>query len=270
MAYLSINGLTVDVARANPVKARRKTKGRERTGITGDVTEARRGSKGAWDITTIPLPPNEAESLENLLLGRGHRWTLAGDLASSGAAGIRSHAAALVVRYTFAGAPYAGTDGAYQIRIFSGTTVDFRAGLTGARWTILASKGSAFTGVRSSGNAWRGGIDQGVTSYPWVSRQGNGDVRLEGKLDDGSNAFQDYGQLVALPWLAPDAHMKAWTAWTTRRWGPLPLLDCSGDFIPQTAIFARARFAQSTHSRAANTSGTVQPRRALSFTLTEA
>lgn len=271
MAFCTIHGLTVGVTRASPHRARRRARGRARRGAaTGDETEARRTSKEAHELVTDSMPPDEAESLENLLLGRGHVWTLAYDLASSGAAGIRQHAAAQVFTFLNTGAPYAGTDGAYQTRILSGQALDFIAGLTASRWTFLVSKGTDFYAFRSTGNHSKNGAIVASSSLPWCSRQSNGDVRLEGKNDAGVNANADFGQIVALPWLAPDTHVNAWTAWTTRRWGRLPVLDVSGSMIKRAAIFARAAFSQSGIDRASS-SGTFQSnRRVVSFALTEA
>lgn len=273
MAYVVLNGLTVKIARSQVPRVKRRTRGRDRVGITGDHTEARRASKwGPWECVTPPMSPDEAESLENLLLGKAHVWDLVGNVASSGGAGIRSSTTALA-QFKFAGGPYSDTA---NYLLASAGTQDFVCGLSGSRWTaMINAKPSGevayeWYAFRSAGNYFRSGVLQGATTLPWFSRQSNGDGRFLGENNAAAFAALPIAAIVAMPWLVPDAQLASLTTWLTRRWGPSPLIDISGTFLPPTALFARGAVTASTHSRGQDATAYKDNRRAVAFTLMEA
>lgn len=278
MAYLKIHGWTIKLARAAPVELSKVAFGRQRTGLTGFKTSTELvPKKSEWTCSTVPMIAEEAEALEQMLQGTQHVWDFVGSVASGGAAGMRQHAAtaARPFNFIFTGGPF--SDVSY-LRVVSSYYIDLQTPLidagTGTPWTILAVRrpvAGAFHAYvfRSAGNYWYDGVLQGSMTLPWLAKQTNGDVRLSGLTDAGANANNDIAQLVVAPYEVPDAVIPTLGAWVTRRWGSSPILDVSGDFIPQTYALCNAALKQAT-LRKATTAGTYAANmRSVSFTLRE-
>lgn len=227
MPYMRVGGITVGVASA---RKRHPAVGRRRTSGRGAQEDTRRGdrSKDEWDIGTSPLPAAEAESLSAILTGFSHVWSLDGSWASSGSAGVRAQNG---LRFIFGGGPFAGS--ANYTRVETGVDVDF-VGNLGDLWTVLVVRKDTtwkHYAFRSTGDYAVNGVVQADPTLPWFTKQSNGDLRFSGLTDAGANANLDLGQIVAIPAVLPDTHVVAATAWLTRRWAAMPVLDVSGSFL---------------------------------------
>lgn len=273
MSYLKIaGGLVVQVAVGTPTK-KRVTSGRSRTGAkTGDVTETRAASRWSWDFSTIPMLAAEADSLERLLLGDFHVWDCDGTWSSSGGAGLVAATAPNTVRLLFTGpAPFTGV-----IQVQSAQLMTLRGNLPAAAWSALVVVTTGGVAhhycVRSAGNYWKDGVDQGAAAPGWWSTNVP-EVSIFGKNDAGANAAINLGQIVAFPWLLPDAHAKALTSWVTRKWpvspaydSRSPVFEVSGDFLDRAYASATAKLGD-VHVQPV---AAVANMRSVSFTLRQA
>lgn len=200
MAYLRIAGHIVTVGA--PDGSRRQTFG----GALGQSAKAyavdgRRERRREIRDATRCLSRPDADSVANLIVGRGHSWTFDSDLyASTGLGPTPGHTAHLAID--------AGWNGGAVI-VRSGGAIAFAAQLDDA-WTVLVKifdvDGLWHTyGITSDGRQWKDGVAGvyfGGTAPVVVA---GGSAQLQAFTVAGAAADMTFDDLVVLPWLASPA-----------------------------------------------------------------
>ncbi|RJS14611.1 hypothetical protein DRW03_34605 [Corallococcus sp. H22C18031201] len=216
MPFLSLNGLSVPV-----VEARRKQVniGSDSRAFGGAYRLGRRAVRQEWEFKTGPLPVPEAAALRGLISGDGHALSFDGDTYSSRGLGQGGGGGVVVLGGRYVNA----------LRLPSATSATWGMQL-GATWTTLHHRfdGAASTWrhfvSRSDGLRWMDGAPSATGGGLTVS---SGSLTLLGAV-----GLTDFDDVVALPFLVPDAWLEPLRAWhVARPWSALPYLSASGDFV---------------------------------------
>lgn len=191
MAFLTLNGITVQVADGSFKKDVDVVGGGRERALSGALRSTFIANKRKWSGATAPLPPAEAEAWRRLLLGECDAVGWDANL------------------YSGRGLPPAVSTGAarsstapvkFGLYLSVGTTPVVYNFALGAVWSYSVWRNNAGAWqhyiVRSDGAKWFAGGRNDATVAP-LAVDGTGNVTLP--------ASQKYDELVVFPFLVPDA-----------------------------------------------------------------
>ena len=242
MAFLRINGWTVPVFDATPVR-KHDRQGRRGRSFRGQARDARRHVRRSWRCRACFLDHGDAVALERLLLGEGHLIDFARGVEASTslmpAPGYGQSVRLLPSSWGAYGRGLASIDDAA-----TGTILAYDAQV-GDDWTVLVRRldgaSQEFIGYaqRSDGTSYVDGAASATFGMPstaggeafrFVVR--GGVVEL---VKDGSASSEQIDDLVILPWVATDGQLAAWTSRTADvpKWGQMPVLRVDGNMVDE-------------------------------------
>lgn len=229
MAFLTINGIDVEVAAATPPTAGIEEVGERVRAFDGTLRVSRHALKQSFEFTTPPMLRADATALRRLLMGEGHAWSFDSNLYSS--KGLGGSSVTNAVQQASGSSKFGA--GRLQVGATTGT-ITFAAAL-GSTWSAgfwRSTNGTSWTHylVRSDGAKWVDGSRSDGTSTTWLSVS-SGSLTLA----NGTGSAVYYDDLYALPFLTADS------------WGPmlgvatspfsaLPALTVTGDLIEGSSL----------------------------------
>lgn len=247
MAFLTINGIDVEVAASSPPAATSEEVGERVRAFDGTLRVSRHAIKLSYEFTTPPMSRADATALRRLLMGEGHAWSFDSTLYSSKGLGGSS--------VTNAGQQASGSSkfGAGRLQVGATTgTITFAASL-GSTWSVglwRSTDGTTYTHylVRSDGAKWVDGTRSDATATTWLSVSG-GSLTIANTT--GTAVY--YDDLVALPFLTADT-WGPMLGVATSAFSALPSLSVTGDMVEGTTTCIGA--ADSYEVLAASVDGT--------------
>lgn len=276
MPFLRINGHQVFVRDATPVRKVTKA-GRRGRSFRGVQRDARRAVRRAWDMQAVILESEDANALMGLLWGEGHQFDFADGLQASTGLGPRPGYGAVRVNAQAYGA---NGRGVLQVPAVAGRFLQYDAQLRDDEWTLLWSTYAGFTWngsvKRSDGVGYRNGARNDNVGEPGGLSPDGVVVRVtDGVVDliNSSATVRNMDDLVVLPYKMTETMMAAVSQPVTNgKFGPCPVLVCSGDFFGGRTTFCVAEVQGSGFSGRASTIpgiGWVSNAQVVRFTLME-
>jgi hypothetical protein len=256
MPFLALSGWEVPIADGQASQV--EVGGRARSAsLWGTPRAAPRLSVRRWDLTTRTLAPEDADALEALLGGVGHVCAFDSGLdASTGLRPDRGYRAKLLPSSgAFAGA----------VEVLASGTLVYDAQL-GDRWTVTLRtyEGSAWVPytVRDDGAKWASGVRNDSATTSWLS-VASGKVTLS-----PGGAARRFDDLAIFAWRSSASQIVAHHA-RTAGFSRLPLLELSGDLVPDAAVTVAAEIEDQDYVQRVGDAGWESNARSLGFTLTE-
>lgn len=217
MSTLIINSIEVPLAAAGGGSRSFVRIGGRGRAFNGTLRRTERVRKQEWNVATLPVTAAEATAFDGLLEGDGHVWSFDTDLYSS--KGLAATGGTTAIGATSPTPKF----GAGRLDITTGT-VTFPCQLP-STWTVLVWRWNIPTTswgrwlFDSTGAKYLSGASTGTTTSWFAVTSGSPQLIGAGHFDD----------LVALPFLVPDAWKATWTQVTAPVFSALPSLSVSGD-----------------------------------------
>lgn len=253
MSFISINGYKVLIANATP-RAKTMRRGRRGRSFRGQMRDARRYVRRAWDITAVVLSREEGDALERLVCGEGHFFDLQdGFQAATGLSpvtggvlsGMQLRAAGWgAFGHGFVHTPLASTTG---VLLSWDPQLD-------SEWTVILRRYNGVPNVwqgcalRSDGVAYVNGVPSATFGLPSAEggtgifpRVTDGIVEI---VKDGVSQTELIDDVVVLPYRAAPTMMVAFTnpVASSAKFGPCPLVRVTGDFCGGQTILCVGDF----------------------------
>tara|TARA_Y100000310_G_scaffold292510_1_gene321303 strand:+ start:754 stop:1512 length:759 start_codon:yes stop_codon:yes gene_type:complete len=218
MAFLEFMGYTVEIADGEAVESQIEFGDTHRS-FNGTLLQTRRAIKREWELLTAPYIQAEATAIRKLLQGYGHHWSFDVNMYSSKGLNEKS------------GTATTPSGGKFNDKLDVTADVQFATELTDD-WTALLYRYDGadwvYYAVTSEGDEWEDGV-KGSYDTSWMSVDGDGDLQLD---ISGAN---DYDDVVAFPFLAPDQMIEDFHGETVA-FPDLPQLRIGGDIIPESTL----------------------------------
>jgi hypothetical protein len=256
MPFLALCGWEIPIADGQASQIEAGGRGRS-VSLWGTPRAAQRLSVRRWDLTSRILSQEDADALQELLGGIGHVLPFDTGLdASTGLAPERGYRAKLLPSSgAFAGA----------VEVLASGTLVYDAQL-GDRWTVTlwTYEGGAWVPytVRDDGAKWASGVRNDTATTSWLS-VASGALTLS-----PGGAARRFDDLTILPWRSSAAQIAAHHA-RTAGFPRLPLLELTGDLVPDAAVTVSAELEEQEGVQAQLEDGWEAGARRVSFTLTE-
>ena len=207
MAFLQINGVTIDVADGGASVGYEKFGAVDRS-YMGKLRGTRRSKVRRWSISTIVSDPAVAAAIEGMINGDGQVWSFDNDLYSSKGLGPQS---GYGVTVSATGGKYGG-----HVSVDSGTSLIFDPSLGAVPFTVMIWKKSGATwdhyGIDSLGVQYKNGaVHAPIVAddvLNWFT-QSLSTFAIEGKTQAGVAAAAPYDDLLILPYLSPLSQVQA-------------------------------------------------------------
>lgn len=269
MAYMTVLGWTVKLLKARPVERRFVSVGPSVSVLSGERNEARIGQKRQWSCTTAPMTAASTAFLRAVLMGRGHVWSLDGELSSSGGASWEPPTTGTNPSFT-SSSPFYGKAALYNPTGTGGVGL-VAPDAAFPRWTLFFYSSTTGVGswdryaLTSTGLRYKNGA---VSTWTGVAVKTSTAFVLHPVNDAGAASNRYFSHIVAIPEVASAEALAAMTGAavaSTPSPSPLPRLSMYGDFVGDDFIVARANVTNEELRRV----GMAQLR-ALSFDISEA
>ena len=221
MAFLRINGWTIPVENESASRGTSEF-GRRMQTQNGRARFERRRIKHNRSFTSPCLSLENADTLEGLIAGEGHRWSFDSDAWSDDGIGPE---AGLVVSYLSTGSKFGSghlgsTSVTFDLRRFPN---DRFAEWTAIAWVRIATVWYRRT-IRSDGAQWEDGVRDDTIDNSWLTVSDGGFSLGVVEIDD----------LAFLRFRASDSFVTesyAWQNTESRPFSSMPFLEVDGDVI---------------------------------------
>ena len=232
MELLTLNGLSFPLTQANaePVRAGDVERG-SNLAVRGGVRAS------AWDMVcaTGLLPQDEARALYALVQGEGHVLSFDSTTTASSYLWSSRGAVPSTTVTPAVGSRVVGRNGGGALRVLEDKQVVWPGVCPSAEWTVLAWYHSndedawGHSVWRSDGLTWVDGAGPFPGLAPRAYVTGGGAL----VLTHGGDLYQDWDEVVLLPYLVPDAWVAELYAFhVAHRWPGLPFLLAEGAAVP--------------------------------------